>query len=119
MTGIANLNNRAHLSGLPLKVNIVQDTQGSTIFDFGDNFVIATLVSAPRGVASLKVQNLGAAVLKKESKFLIEKAKSAMEGKTDLDAIAAELGTTVKDASNINHIIQIRAQAWSLSSRSC
>ena len=106
---IANLDNSRTLvrAAFTSKVNtIVQDTQGSTIFDFGDNFVIATLVSATEeGVASFESvrTRVELAVLKeKKAKFLIEKAKSAMEGKTDLDAIAAELGTTVKDASNIN-----------------
>jgi len=43
------------------------------------------------------------AVLKeKKAQFLVEKAKTAMNGKTDLEAIASELGTTVKNASNIN-----------------
>jgi peptidyl-prolyl cis-trans isomerase D len=86
--------------------SIIQDQQGSTIFDFGDNFIIATLVSATEeGVASF--ENVRArvelAVLKeKKGQFLVEKAKTAMNGKTDLETIASELGTTVKNASNIN-----------------
>jgi peptidyl-prolyl cis-trans isomerase D len=86
--------------------SIIQDQQGSTIFDFGDNFVIATLVSATEeGIADF--ENVKArvelAVLKeKKAQFLVEKAKTAMNGKTDLEAIASELGTTVKNASNIN-----------------
>lgn len=86
--------------------SIIQDEQGSTIFDFGDNFVIATLVSATEeGVASFESvrARVELAVLKeKKGQFLVEKAKAAMNGKTDLDAIASELGTTVKNASNIN-----------------
>ncbi|MGC9352284.1 MAG: SurA N-terminal domain-containing protein [Mariniphaga sp.] len=86
--------------------SIIQDQQGSTIFDFGDNFVIATLVSATEeGVASFERvrARVELAVLKeKKGQFLVEKAKAAMNGKTDLDAIASELGTTVKNASNIN-----------------
>ncbi len=89
------------------KVNsLIQDNQGSTIFDLGDNFVIATLVSATEeGIASF--ENVKArvelAVLKeKKSQFLVDKANKAMEGKTDLDAIASELGTTVRNAANIN-----------------
>ncbi len=107
--GVSNLDNSRPLvrAAYTSKVNtVVQDTQGSTIFDFGDNFVIATLVSATEeGTASFESvkTRVELAVLKeKKSKLLIEKAKKAMEGKTDLDAIASELGTTVKDASNIN-----------------
>ncbi len=107
--GVSNLDNSRPLvrAAYTSKVNtVVQDTQGSTIFDFGDNFVIATLVSATEeGTASFESvkTRVELAVLKeKKSKLLIEKAKKAMEGKTDLDAIASDLGTTVKDASNIN-----------------
>ncbi|SHF51463.1 peptidyl-prolyl cis-trans isomerase D [Mariniphaga anaerophila] len=86
--------------------SIVEDQQGSTIFDFGDNFVIATLVSASEeGVASFESvkARVELAVLKeKKLQFLAEKAKKAMEGKTDLEAIASELGSTVKNAANIN-----------------
>lgn len=86
--------------------NIIQDQQGSTIFDFGENFVIATLVSATEeGVASFESvkERVELAVLKeKKGEFLVEKAKTAMQGKTDLDAIASELGTTVRNAANIN-----------------
>jgi peptidyl-prolyl cis-trans isomerase D len=86
--------------------SIVQDLQGSTIFDLGDNFVIATLVSATEeGVASFESvkARVELAVLKeKKGQFLVEKAQKAMEGKGDLDAIASELGTTVRNAANIN-----------------
>jgi peptidyl-prolyl cis-trans isomerase D len=85
---------------------IIQDQQGSTIFDFGDNFVIATLVSATEeGVASFEEvkDRVELAVLKqKKGQFLVEKAKTVMNGKTDLDAIASELGTTVRNAANVN-----------------
>ena len=85
---------------------IIQDVQGSTIFDLGDNFVIATLVSATEeGIASFEEvrTRVELAVLKeKKLQFLADKAKAAMEGKTDLDAIAAELATTVRNATNIN-----------------
>jgi peptidyl-prolyl cis-trans isomerase D len=38
----------------------------------------------------------------KKAEFLKEKARAAMEGKTDLTAIAIELDATVESASNIN-----------------
>ncbi|MEE4285613.1 MAG: SurA N-terminal domain-containing protein [Mariniphaga sp.] len=85
---------------------IIQDQQGSTIFDFGENFVIATLVSATEeGVASfedVKDRVELAVVKQKKGQFLVEKAKTVMNGKTDMDAIASELGTTVRNAANVN-----------------
>jgi len=85
---------------------MIQDVQGSTIFDLGDNFVIATLVSATEeGVASfeeVKTRVELAMLKEKKLRFLAEKAKTAMEGKTDLNAIATELGSSVRNATNIN-----------------
>ena len=85
---------------------MIQDQQGSTIFDFGENFVIATLVSATEeGVASFESvkDRVELAVLKeKKGQFLVEKAKTVMSGKTDMDAIGSELGTTVRNAANVN-----------------
>jgi peptidyl-prolyl cis-trans isomerase D len=85
---------------------LVQDTQGSTIFDLGDNFVIATVVSATEeGVASFEeVQaRVELAVLnQKKNQFLVEKANSALEGKNSLEAVASELGLNIREASNIN-----------------
>lgn len=85
---------------------IIQDQQGSTIFDFGDNFIIATLVSATEeGFASFEnvKERVELAVLKeKKGQFLVEKAKTVMSGKTELEAIASELGTIVRNAANIN-----------------
>ncbi len=89
------------------KVNqVVQDSQGSTIFDFGDNFVIATLISATEeGVASFDEvkSRVELAVLKdKKGAFLAEKMRKAMEGKTDFMAIANELQGDVNNATNIS-----------------
>ena len=85
---------------------LIQDSQGSTIFDLGDNFVIATLVSATEeGIADFEdvKERVELAVIKeKKSAFLVEKMKSAMQESSDMDVIAGELGTTVKNASNIN-----------------
>ncbi|SHJ87170.1 peptidyl-prolyl cis-trans isomerase D [Tangfeifania diversioriginum] len=85
---------------------LLQDTQGSTIFDLGDNFVIATLASATEeGIAdfeSVRDRVELAVMREKKAEFLKEKASAAMEGKTDLAAIASELDATVESASNIN-----------------
>jgi peptidyl-prolyl cis-trans isomerase D len=86
--------------------NLVADQQGSTIFDLGENFVIATLVSASEeGVSDYETvkERVKLAVLnEKKSQFLVEKAKNALNGKSDLEAVASELGVTVRNADNIN-----------------
>jgi len=64
---------------------IIKDPQGSTIFDLGDNFVIATLVSATEeGIADFEEvkQRIELAVIKqKKAEVLENKIKTAMEGK--------------------------------------
>ena len=84
---------------------ILKDTQGSTIFDLGDNFVIAALTSvAEEGVANFESvkQRVNIAVYKeKKAQFLMEKVKKAIEEKSDLYTIASELGTTVRNAKDI------------------
>ncbi|MFW5822130.1 MAG: peptidylprolyl isomerase [Tangfeifania sp.] len=85
--------------------DLLEDPQGSTIFDLDDNFVIATLVAATEeGVASFEEvrDRVELAVIReKKAEMLKEKARTAMEGKTELATIAAELDTEVKNASNI------------------
>ncbi len=86
--------------------NLIEDQQGSTIFDLGNTFVVATLVSATeKGVADFEdvKERVELAVLnEKKKEVLVEKAKSAITGNTKLDEIASRLGVTVKNAANIN-----------------
>ncbi len=86
--------------------NLIEDQQGSTIFDLGDSFVIATLVSATEeGIADfedVKARVELAVLQEKKSEFLMEKARAALEGKSDLNSLASELGATVRNAANIN-----------------
>ncbi len=86
--------------------SIVKNTDGSPIFELGNNFVIATLVSASEeGIApfenvksrvELAVQN------EKKREMLAERLKTASEGKSDMYAIAGALGSQVNIASAIN-----------------
>ncbi len=86
--------------------NLIEDSQGSTIFDLGDTFVIATLTSATEeGVAEFEdvKERVELAVLnEKKKELLVEKARAAINGKSDLDEIASELGVSVNNATNIN-----------------
>ncbi len=84
---------------------IIEDPQGSTIFDLGDNFVIATLVSATEeGISpfeEVKARVELAVMREKKGEYLAVKIRNAMEGKDGLAAIARELQTEVKSATNI------------------
>jgi len=86
--------------------NILQTTQGSPIFELGDNFVIAVLVQVTEeGVAPLEdvKPRVELAVAKeKKAEVLVEKAKAALSGNSDLSAVAAALDTEVKSANGIN-----------------
>lgn len=86
--------------------NVIEDQQGSTIFDLGDNFVIAVLASATEeGIAdfeSVRTRVELAVLNEKKSQFLVNKATTAIEGKTNLEDVANELGAEVRNAANIN-----------------
>ncbi len=85
---------------------ILKNTDGSPIFELGDNFVVAILTGATEeGISPL--QNVKARVelaVQKEKKkdLLAERMKTAAEGKTDMYAIASALGSEVSIVSAIN-----------------
>jgi len=85
---------------------LIQDAQESTIFDLGDNFVIAGLTSVTEeGIADFEDvrERVELAVIKeKKLELLKEKANQAIEGKSEMDAIASELGATVETATGVN-----------------
>ncbi len=85
---------------------MIQDQQGSTIFELGDNFVIATVASITNeGIAdfeSVKDRVELAVLREKKAEFLKEKARAAIEGKSDLQVVASELNATVKNANGVN-----------------
>lgn len=86
--------------------DIIISSQGSPIFDLGDNFVIAVLTEATEeeiaAFDDVKPRVELAVLKEKKAEYLVEKVKNSMEGKTDLNAIATDLGTTVKNAANID-----------------
>lgn len=85
---------------------ILMTTQGSPIFELGDNFVIAVLSQVTEeGVAPLEdvKPRVELAVTKeKKAEVLKEKASAAISENSDLSAIAAALDTEVKSANGIN-----------------
>ncbi len=86
--------------------NVLRNTDGSPIFELGDNFVIAALANVTEeGFSSFESvkPRVELAVLKeKKSKMLAEKISNAAQGKSDMGEIAYALGSEVKTASNIN-----------------
>ena len=83
---------------------VLKNKEGSTIFEFGDNFVIGILSAAKKnGIASLEsVRPRIVMEVKKaqKAKILTAKMKEAISG-NDLEATAKKLNSEVKDANNI------------------
>lgn len=88
------------------KGKIIMSQEGSPIFELGDNYVIASLADVTEeGIAAFEEvkARIELTVLKeKKSEYLVKKATEAMNGKTDLDAIASVLNAEINSASNIN-----------------
>jgi peptidyl-prolyl cis-trans isomerase D len=88
------------------KGKILVNNEGSSIFEFGNKFVIGSLVEATEeGPASFEdaKSKVELAVRKdKKAEVLAEKLKNASSGQSDLASVASKLSTTVKDASGVN-----------------
>lgn len=86
--------------------DILQTTQGSPIFELGDNFVIGVLTQITEdGIAPLEDvrARIELAVTKnKKADLLAEKLNTAMAESTDLGAIANSMETEVQSANGIN-----------------
>lgn len=86
--------------------DLLQTTQGSTIFELGDNFVIGVLTNvteagiAPFDQVRERVQL--AVVKEKKADVLIDRVKTAMSNNPGLASLASALGTEVKSVNNIN-----------------
>jgi len=86
--------------------DILVNNEGSTIFEFGNKFVIGAMTNATEeGVSTFEEAKLRVdlAVRKeKKASMLAEKMSNAASGQTDLSSIAAKLSTDVKEATGIN-----------------
>lgn len=86
--------------------SILKNNDGSPIFELGESFVVATLVSATEeGTApfeSVKTRVELAVEKQKKGEFLADKLKKASEGKNDMYEISAAVTGSVNIASNIN-----------------
>ncbi len=85
---------------------ILKTSQGTPIFELGDNFVIGVLTKATEEGESTfeeaKTKVELAVTKEKKTEYLVKKATDALNGVTDLQAVASQLKTEVKNASNIN-----------------
>ncbi|HEX7583131.1 MAG TPA: peptidylprolyl isomerase, partial [Prolixibacteraceae bacterium] len=85
---------------------LLVNNENSTIFEFGNKFVIGVLNGATEeGKSSFEeAKTLVDLAVRKEKKaqMLAEKLKSAASGQSDLASVATKLSTTVKDAAGIN-----------------
>ena len=85
---------------------ILHTTQGSPIFELGDNFVIAALTQVTEeGIAPLDDvrPRVELAVTKeKKAALLVEKAKAALVDNTGLAEVASPLDTEIQSANGIN-----------------
>ena len=88
------------------KGDILATTQGSPIFELGNNFVIAVLTKATEeGESTFEEAKTSvelAVTKEKKAEYLVKKASNALDGKTDLQAVASQLNTSVQNAANIN-----------------
>lgn len=88
------------------KGSILKNTDGSPIFELGDNFIIATLVQATdEGISPLESvkSRVELQVLREnKNKLLAERLKKAAEGKTDMYSIASEVGGKVSIGTDIS-----------------
>ena len=86
--------------------DILVNNEGSSIFEFGNSFIIAALVSATdEGTSPFEEvkPRVELAVRKdKKADMLIAKAKEAAASGSDFEAIAQKLESSVKDAANIS-----------------
>jgi peptidyl-prolyl cis-trans isomerase D len=88
------------------KGKMLVNNEGSTIFEFGNKFVVGAMTEATEEGSSsfeeAKIRVDLAVRKEKKAQMLAEKVKSAASGQTDLASIASRLSTEVKDGSSVN-----------------
>jgi len=84
----------------------LKTTQESPVFELGKNFVVAVLTKATEEgeatFADAKTKVEMAVTKEKKSEYLVKKAANAAAGKTDLQSIAMQLNTSVRNAANVD-----------------
>jgi len=88
------------------KGKIMVNNEGSSIFEFGNKFIIGAMTEATEeGASSFEEAKVRVDIVvrkEKKAQMLAEKLKNAASGQSDLASIASKLSTDVKDASGVN-----------------
>ena len=106
ITGLENSRSLIRAAYDAQEPSLLVDTNESSIFEIGDNFILAALVNIKEaGTAPFEDvrANVELAVRKeKKAQYLIAKAKGVMAKENDLIVIAHDLNSEVKTADNVN-----------------
>ena len=88
------------------KGDILVNSEGSTIFEFGNNFVIAAMTEATEEGNSTfeeaKIRVDLAVRKNKKAQLLAEKLKGAASGQSDLGSVASKVSAQVQEAAGVN-----------------
>ena len=88
------------------KGDVLVNNEGSTIFEFGNNFVIAALTEATEEGNSTfeeaKIRVELAVRKNKKAQLLAEKLKDAASGQSDLGSVASKVSAQVQEAAGVN-----------------
>jgi peptidyl-prolyl cis-trans isomerase D len=88
------------------KGKILVNNEGSSIFEFGNKFVIASLTDAteegPSTFEEAKPKVELAVRKDKKAEMLAQKLQTAASGQSDLSGVALKLSSQVKEASGVN-----------------
>ncbi len=88
------------------KGKVLVSNEGSSIFEYGNKFVIGVLTDATEeGVSTFEEAKIRVELAvrnEKKAEMLVTKLKEAASGQSSLESIAAKLSTDVKEASGLN-----------------
>ena len=88
------------------KGKVLVSNEGSSIFEYGNKFVIGVLTDATEeGISTFEEAKIRVELAvrnEKKAEMLVTKLKEASSGQSSLEGIAAKLSTDVKEASGLN-----------------
>jgi len=106
VAGLDNSRQLVRASFTAEKGKVLVSGEGSSIFEYGNKFVIGILTGVTeKGESSFEGAKplIDVAVRKeKKAQMLAEKMKSAAAGQSDLASVASKLSTQVKEAAGVN-----------------
>ena len=106
VTGIESSRQLVKAAFTAEKGKILVNSEGSTIFEFGNKFVIASLTEAteegPATFEEAKTKVDLAVRKEKKAQMLADKLQNAASGQTSMASVASKLSTEVKEATGVN-----------------